>query len=104
MGVCVSNTRVNFRLPKDLIREADAVAKANYKNRTQIIKEALQNYLEEIESKEEFKEKVIDLYLDDEIDIDALKDVIGRQNAESVKASKQILSEGEEMAEELSKM
>jgi predicted DNA-binding protein len=93
--------KVNFRLPDELIKKADVAAKISHKNRTDIIKEALQSYLQEVEDQDEFREAVVELYLDGEIDFDTLKELIGRQDAESVRASKAILEQGDELAEEL---
>jgi len=100
----MSNTRVNFRLPEDLIEKADVAAKIFHKNRTEIIKEALQEYLQEVEDQEEFKEAVVELYLDGEIGFDTLKQFIGRQDAESVRASKGLLEQGDDLADELAQL
>lgn len=93
--------KVNFRLPEELIEKADVAAKITHKNRTDIVTEALRNYLREVEDQEGFKEAVVELYLDDEISFDVLKDLIGRQDAESVRASKALLEQGDELAQEL---
>jgi len=100
----MGNTRVNFRLPENLIEKADVAAEINKKNRTEIIKEALQSYLEDIEDDEKFKQAVVELYLDDQIGFDVLKEFIGRQDAESIKASKTILDRGEELADDLAEL
>ena len=63
--------------------------------------EALRTYLREIEDQEGSKEAVVELYLDDEIGFDVLKDLIGRQDAESIRASKALLEQGDELAQEL---
>jgi metal-responsive CopG/Arc/MetJ family transcriptional regulator len=97
----MGNTRVNFRLPEDLIQKADVAATVSKKNRTEIVKEALQDYLETVEDDENFKEAVVELYLDDQIGFEALTEFIGRQDAESVRASKIILDQGEEVADDL---
>jgi len=89
---------------EDLIEKADVAAKITHKNRTEIVMEALREYLEEIEDEEAFKEDVIDLYLDNEISFETLKEFIGRQDAESVRASKTLLDDGEELAEELAEL
>lgn len=100
----MGSTRVNFRLPEDLIQKADVAAEISRKNRTDIIKEALQEYIEDIEDDENFEEAVVELYLDDQISFEVLKEFIGRQNAESVRASKTILDQGEDLAEELAEL
>jgi metal-responsive CopG/Arc/MetJ family transcriptional regulator len=96
--------KVNFRLPDELVEKADVAAKISRKNRTEIVKEALQTYLEEVENEEEFKEAVVELYLDDEITFDTLKRFVGRQDAESVRASKTLLEQSGELADDLAEL
>lgn len=96
--------KVNFRLPDELVEKADVAAEVSHKNRTEIIKEALQQYLQEVEDDEKFKEAVVELYLDDEIGFDTLKQFVGRQDAESVRGSKALLEQGEDLADELAEL
>lgn len=93
--------RVNLRLPEELITHADIAAEVSHKNRTDVLIEALRQYLEEREADDRFKEAVVELYLEDEIDFEALKTVIGRQDAEAVRASKATLDRGEQLADDL---
>lgn len=97
----MGTTKVNFRLPDDLLEKADLAAEISHKNRTDVITEALQAYLEEVEDDAEFREAVVDLYLEDEIEFEVLTDVLGRQDAEALRASKTLLDRGEEMADEM---
>ncbi len=96
--------KVNFRLPDELIERADVAAEVSHKNRTEIIKEALQEYLDEVEDDEKFREAVIELYLEDEIEFRTLKQFIGRQDAESVRASKAVLERGKTLADDLAEL
>lgn len=100
----MGSTRVNFRLPEELVEKADVAAEVTHKNRTEIVKEALQEYLEQVEDDEKFKEAVVELYLDQQIGFDTLKEFIGRQDAEAVKASKTILDQGEDLADDLAEL
>jgi metal-responsive CopG/Arc/MetJ family transcriptional regulator len=93
--------KVNFRLPDELVEKADVAAEISHTNRTEIIKQALQEYLQEAENEDEFREAVVELYLDNEIEFDTLREFIGRRDAESVRASKNLLDQGEELADEL---
>ena len=97
----MGSTRVNFRLPEDLIQKADVAAEVSKKNRTEIVKEALQEYLKEIEEDESFEEAVVELYLEDQIEFDVLKAFVGREDAEAVRASKTLLEQGDDLAAEL---
>lgn len=97
----MGTTKVNFRLPDDLLARADVAAEISHKNRTDIITEALQAYLEEVEDDEDFKEAVVDLYLDGQIGFEVLTEFLGRQDAEAVRASKSVLDRGDDMADEM---
>lgn len=100
----MSTKRVNFRLPEELVVHADIAAEITHKNRTEVLVEALRQYLEEIESEESFREAVIELYLDEQIEFEKLVEIIGRQDAESVRASKEVLDRGEELADTLAEL
>ncbi len=97
----MGTSRVNFRLPDELLERADVAAEVTHRNRTEIVKEALRNYLDDVEDDEAFREAVIDLYLDDEIGFETLRAFLGRQDAEAVRASRSVLDEGEELADDL---
>lgn len=97
----MGTTRVNFRLPEGLIEKADVAAEVTHKNRTEIIKEALQAYLTEIEDDAAFKEAVVELYLDDQVGFEVLREFLGTQDATSVRASKTLLDDGDEIADDL---
>jgi predicted DNA-binding protein len=99
----MGTSKVNFRLPTKLIEKADVAAEITHKNRTELVTEALREYLEEIED-EAFKEAVVELYLDDQIGFDVLKEFIGRRDAESVRASKTLLEHGDELAGDLAEL
>ncbi|WP_336343340.1 CopG family transcriptional regulator [Halalkalicoccus ordinarius] len=99
----MGTSKVNFRLPTRLIEKADVAAKITHKNLTELVTEALREYLAEIED-EAFQEAVVELYLDDQIGFEVLKEFIGRQDAESVRASKTLLDHGGELADDLAEL
>ncbi|AKH97400.1 ribbon-helix-helix protein, CopG family [Halanaeroarchaeum sulfurireducens] len=100
----MGTSKVNFRIPEELIEKADVAAKITHKNRTEIVVEALREYLEEIEDEEAFKENIVELYLDEQIGFETLREFIGRQDAESVRASKVLLDQGDELADSLAEL
>jgi Arc/MetJ-type ribon-helix-helix transcriptional regulator len=100
----MSTKRVNFRLPDDLVDKADIAAAVAHKNRTEVITEALRAYLDEVEDEDAFRESVVDLYLGGQVEFDLLAEFIGRQDAEAVRASKALLDDGEDMADELAEL
>jgi predicted DNA-binding protein len=93
--------KVNFRLPDELVEKADVAAEVSHRNRTEVVTEALRRYLRDVEDDEKFSEAVVELYLDDEIGFDILKQFVGRQDAESVRASKELLERSDALADEL---
>ena len=97
----MGTTRVNFRLPDDIVEKADVAAEITHKNRTEIVKEALTEYLREVEDDEKFEEAVVNLYLDGDIGFDMLVEFVGRQDAEAVRTSKNLLDRGDELADDL---
>ena len=97
----MGTTRVNFRLPDELTEKTDVAAEVTHKNRTEIVTEALQEYLQDVEDDDRFREAVVELYLNEQIGFDVLAEFVGRQDAESVRASKAILDQGDELADEL---
>jgi len=100
----MGTTRVNFRLPEDLVEKADIAAEVTHQNRTEVIVNALREYLQDIEDDDAFKEAIVELYLDGEIGFETLKRFIGRQDAESVRASKTILDQGDDLADEIAEL
>lgn len=97
----MGTTKVNFRLPDTLIEKADVAAEVTHRTRTDIIVDALHAYLDDVEDDEQVKEAVVELYLDDQIGFDVLKEFLGRQDAASIRASKTLLNQGDDLADEL---
>lgn len=94
---------ITLSLPEELIEKADILAKLEYKNRTEIIKSALKEYVRRIENIEKLKERATELYLADKLEYNELVIIIGRQNADSVKASKRILDRGNKIAKDIAR-
>jgi len=97
-------TSVDVRLPETLGRRLDVAVEVTEQTRTEVVIEALGQYLPDMESDEQFREGVVDLFLAGEIEYEALAEVIGRQDAEAVRASKDVLDGGEEFADRLAEM
>lgn len=96
--------RVNFRLPEELVEKADVAAEVTHRDRTDIVTAALREYLDDVQDDESFRESVVELYLDDEIGFGELAAVVGRQDAESVRASKSLLDDAEKIADDIAEL
>jgi len=95
--------QVHVNLPEFMVDQSDLVAALNVKDRTDIIIEALDEYLEKARNNEKFMERAVELYLEDEIDFDLLKEFVGRVEAESVRASKDIYDRGDKIAGDIAR-
>lgn len=93
---------VNFRLPEDLVTRAEVAAEATHRNRTEIITEALREYLDDIESNESFQEGAVDLYIENEIEFETLTQIIGPQEAQAIQPTKRLLDQDDNLADRLS--
>lgn len=96
-------TRIDLRLPAELVEKTDILAKLEYKNRTDVIKSALTEYLGRVETTMQLREKAVESYLGDKLSYNELAVVIGRQNAESVKVSKSLLERSDRIAEDIAR-
>jgi metal-responsive CopG/Arc/MetJ family transcriptional regulator len=97
----MGTNKVNFRLPEELVEKTDVVADLTHRNRTEIVKEALRAYFEEIEDDNGIRGTVIECYLNDEIEFETLVTFVGRRDAEAIRSSKRLLDRGEDLARDL---
>jgi len=92
---------VTVRLPAELIEKVDVAAAVEGGDRTAIVTEALQEYLADLANDDDFRGRVLDLYLDGEVSADMLETIVGRPDAESIQASEALLDDGVERSDDL---
>ncbi|MFB6179979.1 MAG: hypothetical protein ABEI77_09680, partial [Halorientalis sp.] len=83
--------RVHFLGPDRVIEKADALADVLDKDRTDIIVEALQEYIAEKTSDEQFERMVADLYYEDRLDFETVATLVGRDTAQRFRLLKRDL-------------
>jgi metal-responsive CopG/Arc/MetJ family transcriptional regulator len=88
-----SSTRVHFRAPERLIEQADALAVAEDKNRTDVLVEALRAYLAEASNEEAVQQAIADAYYDDRLDFEQTKAIVGTETAQNFRLLKQQLTD-----------
>lgn len=81
--------RVHFLGPDHLIEQADALAEVLDKDRTDIIIEALREYVAETTSEETFQQMIAQAYYDDRIDHETVVTVVGHDTARRFQLLKQ---------------
>lgn len=95
--------RVQFRAPRGLVERADALAAVLETDRTDILTNALREYLREASHDDDIKQEIAGAYYDNEITFQQLKELVGHEEAANFRVLKSQLSDEflEETAEEL---
>ncbi|WP_138007133.1 hypothetical protein [Halalkalirubrum salinum] len=95
--------RVQFRAPQGLIERADALATVFETDRTDILTNALREYLRDASHDDDITQEIAGAYYDDDITFQQLKELVGHEEAANFRVLKRQLSEEflEETAEEL---
>ena len=80
-----TTTQFSLRFEPDLIRQIDEEAEKEYKNRTELIKEAVVHFIKEKEEKENLKLVAAELWLKGEISETNLKKVLNGEEIKDLK-------------------
>lgn len=93
--------RVQFRAPSRLIDRADSLADVFGSDRTDILIDALREYLRDATHDDEIKQEIAGAYYDDEITFEQLKSLVGTEEAANFRVLKRQLDEDltDELAE-----
>jgi len=89
----MASRRVQFRAPERLVERADVLAEVLGKDRTSILLDALRQYLREVGHDDSVKQEIAGAYYDDEISFSQLKDLVGKEEAESFRVLKKQLDD-----------
>ncbi len=96
----MSLEQVSIRLDPRLLEEIDRIANEKYKRRSDIIRDALAEYVEEELEEEQIKEMVTKKFLEGELDYKDFVKVVGVEEAEEIDMAKETLEESIESAKE----
>ena len=88
-----SRTRVHFRAPEQLIEQADALAIAEDKNRTDVLVEALREYLANASDEERVRQAIANAYYEGRLEFDQVKAIVGVETAQNVRVLKTQLTD-----------
>ncbi|QCS45068.1 hypothetical protein [Natrinema versiforme] len=86
--------RVHFQSPEYLVERLDAIADLFDTDRTDLLVEAICEYLEETTGSETFQERVATKYYDDQLEFETVKQFVGAETAQRLRLLKADL-EGE---------
>lgn len=84
-------TWVDFNAPAKLIEEADAVSEFLDVSRTRLLVDALREELDEIKSDQQFQRTVRDAYYEGRVSFDALRSLVGSEEAHRVRLLRESL-------------
>lgn len=95
-----SSKRVQFRAPEQLIEQADVLATAEDRDRTDVLIDALRNYLSDSTESDDVKRDLANAYYEESIGYEEIKKILGPKEAENLRILKDQL-ENRDLAEEV---
>jgi hypothetical protein len=88
MGASDEPRRVHFQSPGYLVERLDAIAELFDTDRTDLLVEAIREYLEETADSESFQELVATKYYDDQLEFETVKQLVGTETAQRLRLLK----------------
>lgn len=85
MGESDDPRRVHFQSPEYLVDRLDAIAELFDTDRTDLLIEAMREYIEETADSETFQELVATKYYDGQLEFDTVKQLIGTETAQRLR-------------------
>lgn len=92
--------QVSIRMDSRLLQEIDRIAHEKFKRRSDIIRDAITEYVEEELEEEKVKELVTKKFLEGEIDYRDFAKVVGVDEAKEIEVARDTLEESIESAKE----
>ena len=80
--------RVHFQSPEYLVKRLDAIADLFDKDRTDVLVEAIREYIEDTADNETFQELVATKYYDDQLDFETVKQLVGAETTQRLRLLK----------------
>lgn len=93
-------TQVSLRLDSRLLSQLDIIAKGEFKRRSDVIRDALIEYVKEQLEIQEIKELATKQFMDGNLDFDDFARIVGFRTATQIKTAKEVLGESIEGAKE----
>jgi metal-responsive CopG/Arc/MetJ family transcriptional regulator len=89
-----SSIRVHFRAPERLIEQVDILPVAEDKNRTDVLVDALREYLAESSDEERVQQAIANAYYEDRLTFKQIKAIVGMETAQNFHVLKHQLTDG----------
>ncbi|QSG04498.1 ribbon-helix-helix protein, CopG family [Halapricum desulfuricans] len=88
MGASDDRQRVHFQSPAYLVDRLDAMADLLGTDRTELLVEAIREYVESTADSEAFRERVAASYYEDKLDVKTVKQLVGPEQAQRLRLLK----------------
>lgn len=85
--------RVHFQSPEYLVERLDAIADLFDKDRTDLLVEAIREYIQDTAENETFQELVATKYYEDRIEFETVKQLVGAETAQRLQLLKSDLDD-----------
>lgn len=85
--------RVHFQSPEYLVERLDAIADLFDKDRTDLLVEAIREYIQDTAENETFQELVATKYYEDRIEFETVKQLVGAETAQRLQLLKSDLGD-----------
>ena len=95
--------QISMRLNSDLLSKLDSIAKEDFKRRSDVIRDALVDYVKEQIEIREIKEMATKKFLDGDLGFDDLARIVGFRTASQIMTANDVLMESIEGAKSDSK-
>ena len=93
MSASDDRRRVHFQSPEYLVERLDAIADLFDRDRTDVLVEAIREYIEDTADSETFQELVAARYYDDQLDFETVKQLVGAETAQRLRLLKSDLED-----------
>lgn len=91
MAADTERKRVHFLSPEELVEQADALADVMGTDRTDVINDALREYIQDATADEQFRQRVAEAYYADRIGFDLIEALVGAEQARTFQLLKRDL-------------
>jgi hypothetical protein len=85
--------RVHFQSPEYLVDRLDAIAELFDRDRTDLLVEAIREYIEDTADSETFQKLVATKYYDDQLEFETVKQLVGAETAQRLRLLKADLAD-----------
>ena len=93
MSASDDSRRVHFQSPEYLVDRLDAIADLFDTDRTDLLVEAIREYIEETADSDTFQELVATKYYDGQLDFETAKELVGTETAQRLRLLKRDLDD-----------